>query len=92
MIQIYKIVKDVADVDKKLFTNIQESAIRGHNFKLRKTKATKLSRINAFSKRVILIIEDWNSLPCTVVNAETTDSFKKEIDEHWVNKMYDTPF
>ncbi len=90
MIQMYKIVKDVVDVDKKLFTNMQESTTtRGHNFKLRKTKATKHSRINVFSNRVI---DDWNSLPSTVVNAKTTDSFKKEIDEHWANKMYKTPF
>ena len=89
MIQMYKIMKEVVDVDNELFTNLQKSTTRGHNLKLRKTKATKHSRVNVFSNRVI---DDWNSLPSKVVNAITTDSFKNEIDDHWATRMYETPF
>merc|ERR1712126_402812 len=61
----------------------------GHNLKLRKTKATKLPRIHAFSNRVI---DDWNELPAKAVNAPTTNSFKVELDRQWEDRMYNTPF
>ena len=86
---MFKIVKDVVNVEKELFINFQDSATRGHNFKLRKIKATKHSRISVYSNRVI---NDQNSLPSNVVNAETTASFKKEIEDHWENRKYITPF
>ena len=77
MIQMHKIINGAVDVDKKLFVNAQESATRGHNLKLRKSKATKLPRIRAFSNRVI---DDWNELPSKVVNTLSTNSFKAELD------------
>ena len=89
MIQMHKIINDTVDVEKALFVNHQESVTRGHNLKLRKTKATKLPRIHAFSNRVI---DDWNELPAKAVNAPTTNSFKVELDRQWEDRMYNTPF
>ena len=89
MIQMYKITQGAVDVEKKLFVNSQETATRGHNLKLRKTKATILPRIRAFSNRVI---DEWNQLPSKVVNAPSINSFKEELDRHWQHRMYDTPF
>ena len=89
MIQMHKIVHGLVDVEKELFADIQESSTQGHSFKLRKTKATKLPRINAFSNRVI---DEWNGLPAEVVSASTTNLFKARIDEHWESRMYETPF
>ena len=89
MIQMHNIVKDDVRVEKKLFANFQESSTRGHNYKLHKSKASVHSRFNVFSNRAI---DEWNSLPSRVVNADTKDSYKKEIDEHWEDRMFETPF
>ena len=89
MIQLHKIINNDVDIESHIFLEFQNSSTRGHNYKLRKKKATKLSRINAFSNRVI---DDWNNLPPNVVNAVTTNGFKNEIDKHWEDKMLDSPF
>ena len=89
MIQLHKIINDGVDIDKNIFLDFQSSTTRGHDRKLRKKRATKLARINVFSNRVV---NDWNSLPPNVVNAATTNAFKNAIDEHWEDKIYDTPF
>ena len=86
---MHKIINGVVDIDKKLFVNLQESVTRGHNLKLRKTKATKLARIRAFSIRVV---DEWNKLPSKVVNAPSINTFKAELDKHWQHRMYETPF
>ena len=43
----------------------------------------------AFSNR---IVNDWNSLPESVVSAETVNQFKARIDKHWSDNKYDNPF
>ena len=42
----------------------------------------------SFSSRIVNI---WNSLPDTVVDAETIDTFKRRLDKHWLNQdvVYD---
>jgi len=37
----------------------------------------------SFSSRIVNI---WNSLPDTVVNADTINTFKSRLDKHWVNQ------
>ena len=56
---------------------------RGHPWKLA-TKPRAIIRIrrNAFSVRVV---NDWNSLPPAVVNADTLNQFKNRLDSHWVH-------
>ena len=89
MIQMHKIINEDVSVEKNLFVKRQLSITRRHMYKLRKSKATRLPRINVFSNRVI---DNWNDLPSKVVTAKTTILFKNEIDEHWANRIYDTPF
>ena len=89
MIQLHKIINNDVDIDKNIFLDFQSSTTRGHDCKLRKKKATKLTRINVFSNKVV---NDWNSLPPNVVTAATTNAFKNAIDKYWEDKMYDTPF
>ena len=57
--------------------------------KIFKEHATKLPRINTFSKR---IVHEWNGLPSKVVKADTVETFKEKLDEHWESRMYDHPF
>ena len=66
MIYAYKIFTGVVDIDKDVFFETSTSSTRGHQYKIVKKKATRMSRINTFSNR---IIDDWNSLPKEVVSA-----------------------
>ena len=89
MIQLHKIINNKVDIDKDIFLDFQSATTRGHSCKLRKNKATKLARINVISNRVV---NDWNGLPPNVVNAATTNAFKNELDKHWEERKFDTPF
>ena len=72
-----------------LFT-LNERDSRGHSQKIRKDKrASKLPRCQTFS---ISAINDWNSLPSIVVQAKTTIEFKSRLDEHWINKKFESPY
>ena len=52
---------------------------RGHRYKLYKTRARTEIRKNNYSIR---IINDWNILPSTVVEAPTLNSFKSRINKY----------
>ena len=78
MIQLHKIINNDVDIDKNIFLYFQSSTTRCHDCKLRKKKATKLTRINMFSNKVV---NDWNSLPPNVVTTTTINTFKNAIDK-----------
>ena len=88
MITVYKLLNGLLGIsDKLFFTRAIHSATRGHNYKLY-TKRSKLDiRYKFFSQRVIA---DWNSLPSNVVNAKSTESFKKLLDKHWWDQRFNT--
>ena len=89
MVTVYQLLHGGMDVspEKFLKRNISE-LMRGHKWKLHKPRAKTLTRRNAFSTR---IVNDWNSLPPSVVSAETVNSFKNRLDKHWTNVMFDSP-
>ena len=86
MIQCFKIMKDLVRMKKnEIFTPIPSSNTRGHSMRVLRLGAKKFARINTFSRRVI---RDWNSLPETVVDAPSLNTFKNRLDEHWKDKKY----
>ena len=86
MIVMYKIVKGLVRVDlKELFNPMEFTKTRGHQFRVHKGKAIKVQRSTSFSQRVI---NDWNSLPTSVIEAPTLNTFKNRLDEHWKHHMY----
>ena len=82
MIMMYKIVNELVRVDfNDLSTPIPTSHnLRGRNKRVFKHDATKRSRIDSFSQRVV---NNWNTLPAYVVNASPLNVFKNKLDEHW---------
>ena len=52
---------------------------------LYKESFNKFARAYTFSNRVI---NDWNSLPDYIVNADSFASFKNLLDEHWIDYHY----
>ena len=93
MIEVYKILHNIYDHESvpNLLKNkemSQRTGNRGHSLKLF-TKRAKLNlRIFLFPIR---ITEPWNSLPETVVTANSLNSFKTLLDKFWFNQdiVYD---
>ena len=89
MIQVYKIVNNKERIEtSELFSLNTSTATRGHNWKLFKPVAQKDARIHTFSVRVI---NNWNNLPETVVNADSVNTFKNRLDAHWMDEQYTLP-
>ena len=88
MIFTYKLFHDEVDMNKDNFFSHPSRETRGHQQKIQKTQATKLCRVNVYSNRVV---NDWNSLPPAVIQANTVNSFKNKLDNYWKNERFITP-
>jgi hypothetical protein len=62
------------------FTFSSTTQLRGHPWKLEKSRSRLLLRQNFFSQRVV---NPWNALPLSVVSAQTIDVFKSRLDVHY---------
>ena len=81
--EIYKMRgRDQRD-SQYLFTKIGESKTRGRRFKMRGERYKRIQRGNFFTQRVVNV---WNELPETVVEADTILSFKKQLDNYMGRK------
>ena len=91
MIETYKYVHGLYKTEKPTFIRATTSQLRGHSFKLQKRSIKTTIRANFLSNRVIT---KWNSLPESVVNAPSVNSFKNRLDEHWKNRrtLYEPTF
>jgi len=75
MTEVFKILTGKYDSSVTVsFEKHQNSTTRGHNLKLVN---------NIFCTQ---IIDAWNSLPESVISADTTDSFKNKLDKFWSNQ------
>ena len=90
LIMYYKIMTERLSIDKKEFFTINERDSRGHNLKIMKTqRATKQTRCQSFAIRSV---NDWNSLPSEVVQAQSVNDFKNKLDEFWLHKKFESPY
>ena len=79
---MFKLTHGVYDKEAAISFKRPESRyqLRGHNYKMEKERFRKSLRKNSFRNRVVT---NWNSLPDSVVEAETLDTFKSRLDKHW---------
>ena len=90
MIQAYKIINGLERVESgKFFKFSTNTKTRGHSKKLFKPRCRLDIRKNIFSQR---IVNDWNSLPQSLVEAGDLGSFKAGLDEVWDKLKFLTPF
>ena len=61
----------------------------GTSLKLEKRRCQTTMRQHCFSNRVI---NNWNSLPESIISAPTVNSFKSKLDQHWYNHIVLHPF
>ena len=73
------------DTDSKVFFERSTSVTRGRNLKLFKFASSSSLRKNYFSNRVI---NEWNNLPATIVNAKSDIEFEKLYDNFCGNEKY----
>jgi len=78
----YKIVHRKEDIDHHQFFEFVSNGheLRGHDLKLFKQYSRLNIRKHFFSQRVI---DAWNALPSSVVDATSVNSFKRNLDELW---------
>ncbi len=80
LIETFKILRGLEQLDSARFFQPQEGTTRGHNFKLFKPRARLQVRQQTFSHRVVT---PWNKLPSNVVSANSVEAFKSNLDKHW---------
>ncbi len=85
MITSFKILHGMIDTDSKRFFEKSTTITRGHNLKLFKFASSSNTRKNYFSNR---IINEWNNLPATVINAKSVVEFEKLCDDFCGNQKY----
>ena len=86
MIHVYKIMSKTDRVDPEaLFERAYHTGTRGHSQKLFRRRSGLKLRANSFSQR---IVDDWNSLPESVVSAPTLNTFKSRLDRFWIPEKY----
>ena len=81
LVQVYKIIFGLCDIDAaKYFDIVRESRTRSnHKFKLRPNYArTNYFKFSFFNR----YINDWNSLPSDVLEAQSLSLFKKKLLNH----------
>jgi hypothetical protein len=77
LIEVFKIMKGLEDVNKEKFFTMDKGCMRGHELELFKPSCRLDCRKYAFSNRIINM---WNSLPLNIIACNTVYSFKHKID------------
>jgi len=84
---LYQMINNYYDINYENFLTFPATNItRGHDMKLLKPHTNCLTRSSFFSVRVI---NDWNSLPQSVINANSPNQFKNLLDRHFIDIVYD---
>jgi len=73
---------------EEFFSDPPADFTRGHPLKVAKPRAHSRVRRNHLGIRAV---DDWNSLPEVVVCAPSVDSFKRRLDDHWEDLLYEAP-
>ena len=82
MLQVYRLLRGIDKIDYNQFFTLSQNSTRGHEWKLEKPRAVSSIRANSFSNRVI---NDWNNLDSSVVNAGDINAFKTALESHWAD-------
>ena len=86
LIEVFKIVKGFSKVDCKYFFQLADnSKTRGNKYKLVKSRSRLDIRKHFFSQRVV---NEWNKLPNSVVEAESVNSFKNKYDNYITSQNF----
>ena len=85
LIQIFKIVNGLEDIDSERFFTFNDNLTRGHLFRISKPSINKSLRLNMFPVRSI---DNWNNLSEDIVLSDSVASFKTKLDKYWSHKRF----
>ena len=91
MIETYKLLSGKYDDQASLQLKLKMSSLpsdyntRGNSRKLEVRRSRYDLRKYSFSNRITKM---WNSLPDSVVLADTVNQFKNRLDKHWANYAF----
>jgi len=82
LIETFKILTGKERIDYKNFFELADATswLRRHSLKLYKPRCHTRLRQNFFSVRVI---NEWNKLPQSVIEAPSVNAFKNRLDKYW---------
>ena len=89
MIQLFKIINNIDDIQPEKFFTFNDNTTRGHIFRISKPSVNKTLRRNVFPVRCI---DTWNELSEDIVTSTDILSFKVKLDKMWLNKRFDTSY
>ena len=87
MIQLFKIINNIDDIQPVKFFTFKDNTTRGHIFRISKPSDSKTLRKNVFPVRCI---DKWNELSEDIVTSTDILSFKVKLNKMWLNKRFDT--
>jgi hypothetical protein len=84
MVETFKILNNIDQVQHEHILPISRTATRGHNQKILVYKKNCRTNVRkySFSQR---IVDMWNSLPKQVIETKTVNTFKSQLNNHWKN-------
>jgi len=86
MIEVYKILTNKYDSRVNFYLKKQQDSItRGHSLKIVNNRYHYDLRKFSFASRIVNV---WNSLPEIVISADTTDTFKRRLDNFGNTRIY----
>ena len=85
LIEVFKYVNGHYSTKENLLTKDTSTRTRGHAHKLLKKSCNLNVRQHFFSFRVV---NTWNNLPSTVIEATSLNSFKARLDKHFADELY----
>ncbi|KAK4301367.1 hypothetical protein Pmani_026487 [Petrolisthes manimaculis] len=83
MIEVYKILNQCYDPAVNIEFQLRVGPTRGNRLKSFKLRCRTRLWQGVFHVRVVNI---WNSLPNSVVEAKTLASFERRLDKHWMGQ------
>jgi hypothetical protein len=80
LIETYKLLTDNENIESRQFFKMASGTTRGNTKKIYKDRSRLLVRQAFFSQTVV---NHWNALPSSVVEAGTVNIFKSRLDHLW---------
>ena len=80
MVETFRIINNIDKVYSNTIFPKNENTTRGHKHKIYKRQCRTNIRKYIFSQRVVDI---WNSLPAKVIESNTVNGFKNQLNLHW---------
>ena len=80
MVETFRIINNIDKVKSNTIFPKNENTTRGHKHKIYKRQCRTNIRKYIFSQRVV---DTWNSLPAKVIESNTVNGFKNQLNLHW---------